>query len=277
MKMNDHILARWYSKYPNWGDMLNPVLINKISGKKAINLQHTKLNITKLKQILLKEPKPEYLAIGSILGWGVRRPNISIFWGSGFMYETEKVRVRPRKVCAVRGPLSREKLISQGIECPPIYGDPALLYPRFYSPNIESKYELGIIPHMADKNNSWVNKFKDNKEILIIDIQSGINNVVDKILNCKRVASSSLHGIIASDAYHIPSSWITLSNNVNGNGFKFKDYFASVHRTEKEPLSIKSTTSIEEVLNSFHEYDIEIDLDMLFEACPFKPENIHKS
>ena len=51
----------------------------------------------------------------------------------------------PQKVLAVRGPLSRNYLLENGVDCPDVYGDPALLFPKYYKPHIYKKYKLGII------------------------------------------------------------------------------------------------------------------------------------
>ena len=243
----------------NWGDTLNVPLVKHIIGADP-------------KCLRLKAPVPSgevgYMVIGSILKFV--NENI-VVWGPGFISMKSRIAGHPKKVCAVRGPLTREKLLTQGISCPEIFGDPALLYPKFYTPkNVKKKYKLGVIPHYIDKKVPTVNNFRDKDGVLVIDIQGSINQVVDDILSCERIAASCLHGIIAADAYGVPSTWIKFSNRVIGNGFKFRDYFASVRRKDMEPLVVKDSTTIQQVLDQFHEYKIDIDLDKLYSACPFK-------
>jgi pyruvyltransferase len=246
----------------NWGDALNPLLIQKISGKKTLIVAKYTSNIRN---------KPIYSAIGSVL----EIPTIHncgqrnlIIWGTGFISDKGKLKVQPKEICAVRGPLTRQLLLNQGFKCPEIYGDPALLYKKFYNPDIQKKYKLGIIPHYIDKNHPFVNIFQEDPNILIIDISGGITQVVDQICSCQRIASSSLHGIIAADAYGIPATWIKFSDNVTGEGFKFLDYFTSVGRTERYPVIIQKDTSIDEILEIYYNYKLDLALNELWEACP---------
>jgi pyruvyltransferase len=187
------------------------------------------------------------------------------------MHSNGRLPYAPNKIHAVRGPLTRDLLLKQGFDCPEIYGDPALLYPRFYKPNIKKKYRFGIIPHYADFSDPWVQKFSNNPDVKIINIKDRTcNKFIDDIHECEILLSSSLHGIIAGDAYGIPSYWIELSNKVHGKGFKFNDYFLSVKRPLVEPIRPKLETNIKDFSNTFYNYKIDIDLDLLYNACPFK-------
>jgi pyruvyltransferase len=244
------IRARWYNEDNNWGDKLNPILIQHISGQKVI---YTK-----------KAGHFKYIVVGSILHYADDKSEV---WGAGLISSNHKPRGNP-KIHAVRGPLTRKRLLELGHDCPEIYGDPALLYPRYYNPKIEKKYELGIIPHYKDKENSWVRNKKGAK---VIDIQGPLNKVVDEVCSCEAIISSSLHGIIMADAYGIPGYWVKLSDKLVGGDFKFRDYCMSVGR---EPIAlILTNTNIEE---QFFDYKINIDLGKLMNACPFKNQENQK-
>lgn len=244
----------WLKRTQNFGDSLNPILLSKLTGKK-------------IQWIKSYSPETHYLMMGSILDAATKD---TIVWGSGFISQESHCFEKPKKVCAVRGPKSREKLIEDGIDCPEVYGDPALLLPRIYTPSVNTTYKLGIIPHFVDKEHPWFENIKHD-DIKIINIQNpNIFAVVDEILSCEKIASSSLHGIIVADAYHIPSLWVEFSDKVTGKGFKFLDYFLSVKRKDTEPLIIHENITINELIQHFHNYKIDIDLNKLLDAAPFE-------
>jgi pyruvyltransferase len=261
------IFAIWYKSKTsrnNWGDVLNPLLIREISGKKPVLVREYPRNIRN---------KPVYSVIGSILGGEYMAnygKNRLVVWGTGFISNKSRLKTVPREICAVRGPLTREIVKKQGYHCPEVYGDPALLYPMFYKPlKPEKKYKLGIIPHYVDKK-FIPPSFREDPDVLLIDIQGPINRVVDEICSCEMVASSSLHGIIASDAYGIPSSWIRFSDKIVGGDFKYHDYFHSVGRTEEQVLNITEETSVDDILESNKQYKLDFDVKELWDACPFR-------
>lgn len=242
----------------NFGDDLNPFLARKITNEKIVIVDH-----------LFNPPSGEvvYLAIGSLLRWADRN---TIVWGTGYQYLNKKVKEQPLKICAVRGKLTREQLLQQGFDCPEIYGDPALLLPRFYKTTTKAKFKLGVMPHYVDQGSVILNKFRQENGVFFINALSPVEKVIDDINSCERIASSCLHGIIVADAYGIPSTWIKLSDRVKGDGFKFRDYFSSVGRKNDKPLVLDSEMTLKSIFDSFNDYKIDIDLDKLWEACPFK-------
>lgn len=232
----------------NWGDALNPILYSSISKKVPIcvNLDYTLQDY--------------YLCIGSILKCADEH---AIIWGSGFIEGTDTVITKPKEICAVRGPLTRCKLIDVGIECPKIYGDPALLYPMFYKPKIKQIYDLGIIKHYADQDIEI--GIENLENVIVIDILSGVNDVINKACSCKNIVSSSLHGLIIADTYGIPSCWMKLSDRLTGGDFKFKDYMMSI----KKNSDYLVCGNLDKILKSMKEPKT-VNLEDLMEACPFK-------
>lgn len=259
-----YVVAYWCNRkgcISNWGDALNPVLIELISGKKAIHINDL-YNIPQLKVVSV---------IGSILdGLDLRSSQV---WGSGFINsQSTFVRV-PKQIFAVRGPLTRKKILALGVECPEIYGDPALLMPEFYRPTVEKKYEMGIIPHFMDREIQILEKFKSDSRVKIIDIRRGTYNVIDDVLTCKSIASSSLHGLILADAYKIPNTWFKLSDKLVGDDFKFYDYFQSVGRFNTKPLKANSDISLQQIQDTLAGIKNQINLERLLEVCPFNKKN----
>jgi pyruvyltransferase len=254
-KYKSSICLAW-DKGTNFGDAINPILINKLFNCKVMWVDYKYF------------PFKYLVGIGSVLQKANKN---SFIWGTGFISDSSICYEKPFKIFAVRGPKTRKKLLELGIDCPEVYGDPALLLPKIYTPKVSKKYKLGIIPHYMDMQNKVLDKFKENDSILIIDIKNPNHfQFIDLLYSCEKIASSSLHGLIVADAYGIPSLWIELSNKVKGNGFKFLDYFESVGRMEKESFKLKENVLFEDIFNQFREYKIKIDLDKLINSFPYK-------
>jgi pyruvyltransferase len=214
--------------------------------------------------------REDYLCIGSIITWMTSKR--SVIWGSGVVYPNKELSAIPKKIYAVRGPLTREYLLQRGINCPEIYGDPALLFPQYYMPNPQKKYKLGIIPHFRDKQNQLLGKFKNDESVLIIDVQNihPWHKFIDDIYSCECIASSSLHGIIISDAYNVPNVWIEFEEGERKE-FAFNDYLLSVKKNNVKPLLINANTEKNDLIKESQKWTpIRIDLENLINVCPFK-------
>ena len=256
------VVAYWFKDSSNWGDALNPVLIKAISHRAATHSDDT----------VFTNDGVRYSVIGSVLH-RLRRPDF-VVWGSGFITgdrstARSRMHVRPRSVRAVRGPLTRERLLEQGISCPKVYGDPALLYPAFYRPEIEKRFRIGIVPHYADFHDERLQRFRANPETPVIDMLGGVNDVVDDALACECIASSSLHGLVLACAYGIPAVWMSMSDRLVGDGFKFRDFFASLGYQAGDPFPFTSHTTADDLIAAMKELPNNVDLDSLLDACPF--------
>ncbi|MBR6123666.1 polysaccharide pyruvyl transferase family protein [Candidatus Saccharibacteria bacterium] len=211
----------------NLGDDLNVPLLEFLTNKPV-----------KILGNLIYKKREHLLCIGSIIENYCN--SHSIIWGSGAIEGEKKLKSLPKKVCAVRGPRTRKYLIDQGVACPEIYGDPALLMPCIYMPKQEKKYDLGLIPHYIDNNLPQLEEIRrKHPEILIVNL-SGYKSwqtVIDQICQCRTIVSSSLHGMILADAYKIPNCQIQLSDMIVGGNYKFIDYFEGVKRKYVAPIN----------------------------------------
>lgn len=249
----------------NYGDVLGRYLAEKISGKKVFFAWPNKFSIYDFFT-------PIYVTVGSILA------NINhkcIVWGSGII--DRKILVKNALFLAVRGPQTRKYLMDLGYNVPKVYGDPGLLLPRYFNPTVSKKFKIGIIPHYTDFEtvSKW---FKNRTDIHLIDMMT--NDVEAKtveILECEKIISSSLHGIIVGHAYGIPAVWQKFSDNVFGDDVKYQDYMESVNIPYYQPEIRKQPYSSDEMELLFEQYpslpnekQLEELRDKLMSVCPFK-------
>ena len=226
------ITACWYKKHKNFGDLITPEII-KYFGFKPI---HIKGNLADL------------YATGSILK-AVPDNYQGTIIGSGLMSETEKKFFPIANILAVRG---KETLKNIGSPKEVFLGDPGLLIKKLYSFNgVHKKFKIGIIPHYVDMDSPIIKRLAllhSAEDLKIIDVKRNPKNVAYDIVRCKYILSSSLHGIIAADSFHIPNAWILLSKNVAGRGFKFHDYNSALGVEQKYKI-INGDESIEDLVN----------------------------
>ena len=270
----------WGVHHRNWGDELNYYLIKEITGRTVIFYQYFILaKILKLKN---------YMCIGTMLDANNCSNEQTIVWGAG-VSGLERSFTHPSKILAVRGSKTKEFCDRYGVSCSEIYGDPALILPLVYNPRgrfkassptlphreeASKKYHLGIIPHVVDLHHPVVEEIRENHadEILIIDLAhyKKWTDVIDQICSCEKILSSSLHGIIVSDAYQIPNCWITLSKKAIIGHFKFLDYFSSVNRKTKDWIVIKTTDDIFHTTVSCASKEVIENVQrVLLKAAPF--------
>lgn len=200
----------------NYGDLLSKYLVEKISGKE-IRFVHPK------KQAWYKIDKTNLLAIGSIIHHASKN---SVIWGSGIIDQEQHIAKADFR--ALRGPRTREYLLALGYDCPEVYGDPAILLPDYYLPQIKKKYKLGIVPHYHDYKKA-LEIFAGWENVKVIDLLTlNVEATTREILECEYILSTSLHGLIVAHAYGIPAVRVKISDKIFGNDIKYTDYLESV-------------------------------------------------
>ena len=255
----------------NWGDVLSQFLLEHFSGKK-LN-KNDVFYFDDASYMLDKNGK--IVGIGSSMKY-VRPDDYG--WGTGCIDE-HHVGNKPRKVYSVRGPLTREVLLKRGWDVPEVYGDPALLFPKIYNPTIEKKYKIGLIPHCVDFHSldglKAINHMED-MGVKIINVTAGVYEFIDQLKECEMIISSSLHGLIAADAYGIPNHRVKISKLLLGGDFKYLDHYASVKREHYEPLQLTETTTLDEVNSlQFETGDVSL-AEKLLENTPWNdPECVY--
>lgn len=207
------VINCWWPREPkpgNVGDIITPVIISKLSQHKA-------------KWVSLDSNRDMLLSTGSILNKAISEK--FTVWGSGAMRLADIEKVSPdANILSVRGPLTQELIYSKFAKTVDVLGDPALLVPLFFSPSVNKKYEYGIIPHYVDYK-EVKKKYQKYKHIKVIDVLNADPlKTITEIMECEKTISSSLHGIIFSNAYKIPSCWVKFSDRLKGDGTKFRDY-----------------------------------------------------
>lgn len=198
------IEAHWYNGVNNVGDMLTVPILRHFGYEAKFVPRNTNGKLLMVGSIMSALRERDV-----VLGSGCIRPQI-----------IEKKNVT---FLAVRGPKTRRLI--RGSEVPRVYGDPALLMPLVYDPEIEVKHKIGVIPHYVDK--PLVNV---NEDELFIDIQKSWVTVVRQIKSCEVIISSSLHGLILAEAYGKPARWVRYSNKIIGGNFKYHDYLLGTGR-----------------------------------------------
>lgn len=228
----------------NFGDFLAPVVVSRMLAAK---------------ELLAEEPVSEaatLLSIGSVLHFA---KDGDVIWGSGRngKIPDESHAFSRLDVRATRGPLTRRFLESKGIGAPEVYGDPALLLPHLFPTRFKRAPlagKIGIVPNLNDLGAIDCDQ--------LIDPTRRWDLVIDEILSCEMIVSSSLHGLIVADAFGIPAAQVRFSDAEAE--FKYIDYHAGVGRCE-----FWSSNSIEEAISRGPLPAITFDIEPLLSAFPY--------
>lgn len=203
--------------YLNLGDALSPLMVAMLSGLPIFHEAH-------------RSDLPRLAAVGTI-AHSFEKGSVSV-WGTGTsanrnpLHHGDKIPFVPSadtayKVYATRGPVTRAILKEENAVGPAAFGDPVWALPRFYAPKIEKKYDLGVIVHLSDLVDRSLDaqpkpemlryeipeEFEGRIKIIntVTDVSlTAMKDRLDEILSCRRLVSTSLHGLVFAESYGIP-------------------------------------------------------------------------
>ena len=205
----------------NFGDELSRVIVEWVSGRRV--------------RLVPGDVGNKLIAIGTLLEDWARDGDV--VWGAGSRcIRPENIVGRRLDVRMVRGPLTRDYLLEHGIDCPAVYGDPAILMPLVHpvrlKPAPERLHETGVVMSILDPPERPAAGFA-------IDVRRPWREVIGALTECRRVISSSLHGIIIAETYGVPAVWLRPRQEMT---VKYYDYYLSTGRR------IEPAETVEEAL-----------------------------
>ncbi len=80
-----------------------------------------------------------------------------------------------------------------------------------------------------------------------------LEEVAREIASCEAVLSSSLHGLVFSDALGVPNAHIKIGDGLVGGLFKFQDHDSAVARPEHNVMSFGSPSKVQSVVRAVQE------------------------
>lgn len=243
---------KWHGRtFINFGDYISLKLVERIVG-------------TGVRSYIKGQPVKEkkLLASGSILSFAL---NGDVVWGAainGKLQQKKDYKFDKLDIRSVRGPLTRAFLNTHfQMDCPQIYGDPALLVPWFFPEfkrAAKPALDYLIIVHFSEEDlfpkDEWDN---------VIFSTDPWDVVISKIVNSRFVISSALHGIIIAEAYGIPARLLKITTTEPM--FKYQDYYLGTNRP-----NFQYATTVDDALEMGGEPPFECDLEKLYRAFPFE-------
>ncbi|MBR5599106.1 MAG: polysaccharide pyruvyl transferase family protein [Alphaproteobacteria bacterium] len=255
------MIKLFYSNSDNFGDAINPILFNRLTGLEAKFSKRYNAQISGIGSIMhhLTKSRP----FGNL--YNFIAPEIAV-WGSGFKTEAkgknESFNHRRMKFLALRGEITKsrvENIINRKLDIP--LGDPGLLFNRLIDKKQEKKYHTAIIPHTADMDNPIFKKLEEKlPNSKVLNLRGNPIDVLYEIASAEFVLSTAMHGLIAADSLGIPNKWLEVSDKVEGNGYKFRDYYSAFGIKDVVPLRLEEATISQNDIEDFcNSYKISLD------------------
>lgn len=220
------LYLHWWKAEPNFGDAINPLIVEHVAGRPVVHTGPRRADMFAIGSLLqvvkrsFKEPRKSAEKL-CVWGTGLLHP----VFGHDFLKQVD--------LALVRGPITAALLNCEMKQ----FGDPGLLISDAVPYPGAQADRVGIVPHYSLINDHELLAFvASDPAYMLIDPCGDPKEVSHAIASCAHVLASSLHGLIVSDAYGVPNTWIEPKGQ---NWLKYLDYAASVGRRDMvAPLAL---------------------------------------
>lgn len=256
----------------NFGDEIGPLVSKKLV-KDHFNCKEVSLPVWNLAKKGARKGTCLF-SLGSIFHMVENGDHI---WGTGVNPTWQRQVPGNLTIHAVRGPHTEDFLKARGVIKESVgHGDPGLLLPLVSPASINKGNEnrFCFVAHAQDKD--IVNDLVNQKDLLspavhVIHAQAHLSKVVENLLTCSHIASTSLHGLILADAFGIPSRWFQFpkskTEKTEGH-FKYQDYYSTIGRDDATHAEIFedifNTSTYWEILAEERRHDVVQTLNSTF-------------
>lgn len=245
-----------YSNLYNAGDLMNVDIVELLGNCKTVRSKTYCAEMTAIGGTLVGLQYSEELLnrIVQRLIKPIYGKRAIYIWGSGFLhdYNDQGFYRTNLKVCALRGKKTQErlkKLTGKWYDVP--LADAGLLIDSLYMEHPDKKYKIGLIPHMWHQNEAAVAEMLKLDGVHLIDIRRTPREVAKEIVQCETIVSSSLHGLIFADAFHIPNMHVLGEKKLRGDNFKFEDYYSSYGLEDKVVKLSEHLPTYDEIIGAY--------------------------
>ena len=227
----------WSASHRNFGDVLTPLLLERVFGFPVRHVPYRQAELVAVGSLLQKYTAPR-------LHWPLRlreaqRPPLRV-WSTGFIEPVAPGRVLPRRltVAALRGKRSCAELERlTGVRFDGSLGDGGLLAPHLLDKRPAVRHTFGLVPHYCDAADPAVRELAKRLDAAVIDVLAEPLETLERIASCRFILSSSLHGLVAADAFGIPNRRLVFGGAIIGGDFKFDDYYSIYRQPPPPPLA----------------------------------------
>lgn len=239
------VARRFRRPTQNFGDLLAPLIVSRMLERAGIPGS--------------TQPRTRLLTVGSILH--LAAPG-DVVWGTGRngRIGSGEHTLDDLDIRAVRGPCTREWLLDLGVDCPAVFGDPAMLLPMLRLDLValsgQRRHGVTFVSHIDDPSISVP------RGIRVLSPRDEVETILRAVVGSELVVATSMHPVIVAEAFGVPARSIV---NRSEPEFKFADHYRSTGRPD-----YRRASSVADAIELGGERPPEIDLEPLLAAFPLE-------